>query len=251
MNSEFRVILFAGKTYRYSEFIIISLRLRWPNLKPIIANQGEIDFNLIEFKKLDLVILGEDIDGLTVKDTIKRIREFSDIPIIVLGGHEGKAEDTQVIGALEAGADYYIVIPDDPIKLMPNLIVRTGALMRRVDAGNVGSDKEPIHVDNLVVDPGNFEAYLEGVGLSLTSTEFNVLYFLAQRRGMIVSKDLLASTFWEDFEGAEDILKKYIQRLRKKLGDDARNSTWIKTIHGIGYRFTTSGRKEIASDSVS
>lgn len=251
MESKFRVILFAKETYQFLELIIINLRWRWPNLEPIIASQGETDLDSIELEEANLVILCEDIESFTTGNAIKKIREFSDIPIIVLGGHEEKREITQMIKALDAGADDYIAIPDDTAMLLPVLIARTASLMRRIYAGITGNYDEPIHIDDLIVDPNTFQAYLGGVSLHLTPTEFKLLYLLVRNRGIVIRMQILMRTLWRDSEGAEDTLKKYIQLLRSKLGDDARNPIWITTMRGVGYRFKTSERKEIASDSAS
>ncbi|MDA0771118.1 MAG: helix-turn-helix domain-containing protein [Chloroflexi bacterium] len=73
----------------------------------------------------------------------------------------------------------------------------------------------------------------------LTPTEFKLLYLLAKNRHMTLSQEFIQRVIWADDIEAGDTLKKYVQRLRRKLGDDARNPIWIKTVHGVGYRFSS------------
>ncbi len=72
----------------------------------------------------------------------------------------------------------------------------------------------------------------------LTPTEFKLLHLLARNRHMTLSQPFIHRVIWGDDVQVGETLKKYIQRLRRKLGDDARNPTWIKTVHGFGYRFS-------------
>ena len=73
--------------------------------------------------------------------------------------------------------------------------------------------------------------------LSLTPTEFKLLHLLARNRHVTLPQTLIKRTVWSDDVQAGAALKKYVQRLRRKLGDDARNPLWIKNVHGVGYRF--------------
>ena len=75
--------------------------------------------------------------------------------------------------------------------------------------------------------------------LMLTPTEFRLLHLLAKNRHVTLTQDFIQRIIWSDDVQAGETLKKYIQRLRRKLGDDARNPIWIKTIHGVGYRFSS------------
>ena len=81
----------------------------------------------------------------------------------------------------------------------------------------------------------------------LTPTEFNLLYLLGKNRHMTLSHEFIWSALWADDVLAKDTLKKYVQRLRRKLGDDAKNPNWIRTVHGLGYRLTSSAREATPS----
>ena len=128
-----KFILFARERYWPSERIIRSLKLRWPNLKSFITNQAKVGYAFIELEEPDLAMLYEDSDGPSVRNTIKSIREFSDIPIIVFGKYE-EVKTAEMIKALDAGADDYIVDFDDIAVFSPILAARIAALMRRIHA---------------------------------------------------------------------------------------------------------------------
>ena len=97
----------------------------------------------------------------------------------------------------------------------------------------------PIQCGDLLINSDTYEAYLGSKRLQLTPTEFKLLHLLARNRNMTLSQDFIQRILWVGEVNAGDTLKKYIQRLRRKLGEDARNPTWIKTVHGVGYRFSS------------
>ena len=119
------------------------------------------------------------------------------------------------------------------------VVARLVALMRRVGLSKHRSEEGPIFCGELVINPATYEVYLGSSRLLLTPTEFKLLHLLAKNRHMTLSQEFIQRVIWTDDIEAGDTLKKYVQRLRRKLGDDARNPTWIKTVHGVGYRFSS------------
>lgn len=202
-------------------------------LRPLIASQGAVGIEVIEKEEPELVIVCDDLTDLGMWSIIKEIRRFSDIPIIVATESDGEME---VVKALELGADDYIRLPCDLMEVMARVV----ALMRRVGLTKQRSDETPIRCDDLLINPATYEVFLGSERLVLTPTEFKLLYLLAKNRHMTLSQEFIQRVIWSDDVEAGEALKKYIQRLRRKLGDDARNPVWIKTIHGIGYRFGAS-----------
>ncbi len=97
--------------------------------------------------------------------------------------------------------------------------------------------------------PETFEAYMGPELVQLTPTEFKLLYLLAKNRHMTLSQGFIQRVVWNDDVQIGETLKKYIQRLRRKLGDDARNPTWIKTVHGVGYRFSAPSHEPELSEA--
>ena len=89
----------------------------------------------------------------------------------------------------------------------------------------------------LMVNPATYEAFLSGRRLTLTTTEFRMLFLLIKNWGIVVSRQTLERTLWGERVDSYGLVKKYVQRLRQKLGDDAREPFWIANVHGVGYRF--------------
>jgi DNA-binding response OmpR family regulator len=213
------------------EQLTLALRLRWPDLKPTIASQGSAGLQALEQEEQDLVVLCEHLPDMSIWQAIEETRHFSDIPIVVAvdGGDE-----TGVVKAIEAGADDYIQMPCNMMVVM----ARVAALMRRVGMDHQQAEEGPIHCGELVINPATYEAYMGSSRLPLTPKEFQLLHILAKNRRTVLSQEFIRRVIWPGEAEAGDALKKYVQRLRRKLGDNARNPTWITTIHGVGYRFS-------------
>ena len=90
---------------------------------------------------------------------------------------------------------------------------------------------------DLAINAGTREAFLGSARLPLTPTEFKLLYLLVKNRHVTLTQEFIQRVIWAGDVVAAAAVKKYIQRLRRKLGDDAQNPTWIDTVHGVGYRF--------------
>ena len=227
-----KVLFFCQDTTKVEQ-IILALRLRWPDLEPLVASQGGPGLQLIEQNEPDLVILREDLPDLGLWTAIREIRRFSDIPVMVAVESEGDPE-MEAVKALELGADDYVEMPCNLMVVMARVV----ALLRRVGLARQTGEESSIICGELVIDPANYEVFLGPNRLVLTPTEFKLLYLLAKNRHMTLSQGFIQRVVWNDDVQIGETLKKYIQRLRRKLGDDARNPTWIRTVHGVGYRFS-------------
>lgn len=212
--------------------MVLALCLRWPDLTPLVVSQGAVGLQLIEQEQPDFVIICEDLPNLGMCTAIREIRRLSDTPIIVATEAKDDSE-MQAVKALELGADDYIRMPCNLLVVMARVV----ALLRRVGLTKQTSEDLTIHCGDLVIDPANYEVFLRSERLALTPTEFRLLCLMAKNRHMIISHDFMKRVIWGEDIQVRDTLKKYIQRLRRKLGDDARNPRWIKTVHGVGYRF--------------
>ena len=106
--------------------------------------------------------------------------------------------------------------------------------MRRTEVNGEG---KLLSSGSLTLDPTTYEVFLDGARLTLTSTEFRLLHLFLNNRGTVVSHDFLAKSLWGDRVDSSALVKKYIQRLRRKLSDEPQNPEWIANVHGVGYRF--------------
>ena len=214
-----------------AEQLVLALRLRWPDLKPFVASEASLGLQTIEQEGPDLVFLCEDLADMSIWESIREIRRFSDLPIIV--ATEG-GDEMAVVKAFELGADDYIKMPCNLMVVMARVV----ALLRRAGIGSHHDNESPIQCGSLLLNPATYEAFIGENRLILTPTEFRLLHLLAKNRHITLTQEFIQRVIWADEFEAGSTLKKYVQRLRKKLGDDARNPTWIRTVHGVGYRFS-------------
>lgn len=174
-----------------------------------------------------LVILDMGLPDLDGAELLKMIRAVSDVPIIVA---TARNEDRDVIGTLDAGADDYLVKPFS----VDQLEARVRAVLRRT-AGE--GRQAPLAVGDLAIDVAAREARLSGEPIELSPKEFDVLRFLAERRGEVVSKrELLAEVWRQPYGGSEKTVDVHISWLRKKLGESAADSRYLQTVFGVGVK---------------
>ena len=207
---------------------LVEYNLKKEGYRTIGVKTGEAALQLVEEETPDLIILDlmlPEMDGLEVCRILKSNENTSDIPIIML---TAKGEETDIVVGLEIGADDYVTKPFSPRVLL----ARTKALLRRKTKEPI--PKEIIQVENLVIDTGKYLVTIEGKPISLTSTEFNLLRFLAQHRGKVFTRNQLLDNVWKDETFVIDrTVDVHIRSLRKKLGSAA---NLIETVRGVGYR---------------
>ena len=116
-----------------------------------------------------------------------------------------------------------------------SLIARMVALTRRTRRSS--TEQQPTLSNGpLTVDPASYEVFLHGRRLTLTPTEFRMLYLLLNNRGNVLSREFIARSIWGDQVDSTALVKKYIQRLRRRLNDTAQDPRWIANVHGVGYK---------------
>lgn len=209
-----------------------SVRLRWPDMALTVATTATEGLELVEQESPDVVLMNADFTDISLSQAIQELRRFSDVPLIVMG-HRGDV--VEVVTALELGADDYVRLPCNLTEMMS----RIWALLRR--AGNSRPDQEgeaPMRSGALLINPATYEVFLEGRRVSLTSTEFRLLHLLVKNQGVVLSHQALERGLWgRHWVESVGLGKKYIQRLRRKLEDDAHEPRWIVSVRGVGYRF--------------
>lgn len=225
-----KVLFFCGEKTR-ADPILLGMKLQWLGLTSLWTAEARVGLHMVEANDPDLVVICQELPDLSIPTTIRRIRRLSDVPIVV--AVEGCSEK-DVARAIELGADEFIDIPSSPMIVMS----RIAALLRRTALQQLESEGDSLRRGNLVVHPANQEVFLGSDRVELTPTEFRLLHLLAQNDEVTLTQEVIQREIWPEGVGGNDALKKYIQRLRGKLGDDPRNPTWITTVHGVGYRFS-------------
>ncbi len=194
----------------------------------IIADTGDMALKSFESETPELVLLDimmPDMDGYTV---CQRIREFSQVPIIMV---TAKGDDKEKVEGLNVGADDYVTKPFSASELA----ARVRAVLRRT--GTKDRPQEVIfQYKDLLLDFASRRVSVNNTELQLTSTEYKLLSYISQNAGRVVTPDQLLDKVWgEKYMGAPHLLQVNIARLRKKLGDNAKKPTYILTRPGIGY----------------
>jgi DNA-binding response OmpR family regulator len=199
--------------------------------RALFAADGETAMLTALRSRPDLVLLDVMLPGLDGFEVCRRIRETSDVPILLLTARSGDSD--KVIG-LDLGADDYVVKPFSPRELMAR--VRALLRRRRLDA----EYEEPILASGpLLLDPNAVEARLDGRVLDLTPFEFRILAGLMRRPGRVFSRDdLIDAIHGNDDPGILDrTIDVHLGRLRRKLGDDPANPRFVATVRTVGYKF--------------
>lgn len=194
----------------------------------ITASGGEQALKLFDKDTPNLVLLDimmPDMDGWTV---CRRIREFSEVPIIMV---TARGDDKEKVEGLDIGADDYVTKPFSASELA----ARVRAVLRR--AGASENRQEAIfRYKDLEVDFTSRRVTINGKELKLTATEYKMLSYICLNAGRVVTPDQLLDKVWgEEYVGAAHLLQVNIARLRKKLGDNAKKPQYIMTRSGIGY----------------
>ncbi len=195
----------------------------------LLAHSGTEAVNQVALAGPDLVILDlglPDLDGLEV---CRRIRAFSDVPIVVLSAY---GDERRKVEALDSGADDFVTKPFG----MAELEARLRVALRHAAAGSDESSKSAsLAVGDLDVDLVHHMASLAGAPLQLTAKEFELLAYLARHAGKVCTHHMILKDVWGPGYGAEsNYVRVYTHRLRKKMGDE--EGRMLKTIPGVGYQ---------------
>lgn len=177
---------------------------------------------------LDLML--PEVDGLEVCRLVKGDAETAAIPVIML---TAKGTEADIVAGLEMGADDYITKPFSPRVLL----ARVKAVIRRKDTP-AEADTAIVRIHDIEIDPGRHRVMVRGKQIKLTSTEFNLLRFLAARPGWVFTRyQIVDAIHGNDYPVTDRSIDVQVVGLRKKLGTAGK---YIETVRGVGYRFEES-----------
>lgn len=208
----------------------LRIALESADMAMIEADRGRLGIERAATEVPDVVILDLGLPDLDGKDVITAIREWSQVPILVLSVRDAEAEK---IAALDAGADDYVTKPF----ATGELLARLRALLRSRKPS--AEEKSVLTFGDLTIDLAAHHVTRAGVDTKLTGKEFDVLALLAQHAGRLVTHRQLLSTVWGPAHIADThYLRIAIGHIREKIGDDATDPKFILTEPGVGYRLT-------------
>jgi two-component system KDP operon response regulator KdpE len=198
------------------------------------AESGRQGIAEVAQRKPDVVLLDlglPDLDGLEV---LKRLREWSGVPILILSVRDGPEDK---VAALDAGADDYVTKPFESAELL----ARVRAIQRR---GHATPEEPTFHAGHLTVDFVSRTVMVNGEEVKLTATEYNLLRVLAQHAGKVVThKQLLREVWGPNAEEQSQYLRVYVTHLRKKIELPSCPDKLLRTESGIGYRLIVPPRE--------
>lgn len=209
----------------------IRFNLQNEGYEVITGSDGLDAVRLVQEQNPDLVVLDvmmPNMDGMTA---CEKIREFSDIPIILL---TAKTDDMDKLMGFEYGADDYLTKPFNILELK----ARIRALLRRTGASEKKSTSNSLTIGSIMLDLDARNAYRSGELADLTAKEFDVIEFLMKNPNRVYSREALLDTIWA-YEYRSDIrtVDVHIRRLREKLEENPAEPKYILTKWGVGYYF--------------
>ena len=206
---------------------LVDLYLRNDGYRVYQANSGEAGLELVAVRHPKLVILDVGLPGaLDGLGVCRELRAHSDVPIIMLTARDDEID--RVLG-LEMGADDYVTKPFSPREL----VARVKAILRRADGPSREQAPTVLIAGDVEVDLGRREARAAGTVVALAAREFDLLAYLAENRGLALSRRQLLDGVWGvDWVGDERTVDVHVRQLRKKLGEGFP----LSTVWGVGYR---------------
>ena len=199
---------------------------------PVATWDPEEMERLIAVERPLLVLLDSALIEADGPELIQRIANLTDAPVVLLSGHDGNQDGDPAL-AFEIGADDYISKPFSPTEL----VARVGAALRRREAPRRESNLESFQIGKLAIDYTRGQVTVGGRAVELTETEYRLLCELAVNAGRVLSRERLMSRVWSGSKSANSgVVRAYVKRLRRKLGESADNPKYIFSEPRVGYR---------------
>jgi two-component system, OmpR family, KDP operon response regulator KdpE len=207
----------------------VGTALRTRDYEVVTAMNGETALETVAAQPVEVVVLDMSLPGIDGHDVIRRIRDFSDVPILVLSVRESQDDK---VAALDTGADDYVTKPF----AIGELLARLRALERRSHPEEEG--QALLRFDDLEVDLARQRVRLDGRDVQLTPTEYRLLEAMVTNPGKLLTHRWLLSRVWgPGYQEESHYVRIYVRYLRRKLRDDPSRPRFIVTEPGLGYRW--------------
>jgi DNA-binding response OmpR family regulator len=213
---------------------LLTQYLRESAFKVVEATNGPTGLRMAYSEKPDLVLLDVMLPGMDGWEVCSRLRELTDIPIIML---TAKTSEADKLRGFNLGVDDYVTKPFS----FAELVARIQAVIGRMQ--NERKDTGYIAHGEILLDMKKYQASLGSRTLELTPTEFRLLEVLVERKGKVASDEDLMREVWGGNRSDPALVRRYILMLRKKLEPDPSNPVWLRTVRGFGYRLGTAPLK--------
>ncbi len=200
-----------------------------------VALDGPLALSAVAARRPDLVVLDLMLPGMDGLEVCREIQRNEWIPVLML---TARTEEADKVAGFAVGADDYLTKPFS----LRELTARVRAIIRRMERIRQMPVSEPEVRFDLTIDPARRRVTKEGEEVALTPLEFEILLTLARAPGVVFSRDQLMDRVWgyRDYAGGR-VVDSHVARIRRKLGDEAGEPTYIRTVHGVGYAFREDG----------
>lgn len=193
-----------------------------------VASDGSQALQKVRDKKPDIVILDIMLPIMDGWEVCRRVRQESDVPIIMLTARE---EEVDRLAGLEIGADDYVTKPFSPREV----VARAKVILRRLYKG--AAKFEVLRMGNVIINTERHEATRNGESLELTPTEFKIIELLSANPGRVFSRlQIVEQVQGYAFDGYERTIDAHIKNLRRKIEVNPKEACYIQTVYGVGYK---------------
>ncbi len=204
----------------------LELELKYEGYDVDIANNGREGFEKGKSPDVDLIILDLMLPGLSGIEVCRRLRQQSDVPIIML---TAKDDISDKVTGLDIGADDYMTKPF----AVEELLARIRVLLKRRNVKNINDDL--LIIGKLKLSKNNYKVEYDNENIELTKKEFELLEYLMRNKNIVLSREKILDNVWGyDYFGDTNIIDVYIRYIRSKI-DQKYNVSFIETIRGVGY----------------
>ena len=203
----------------------VELELRYEGYDVTVCHDGREGLQMVTDGNYDMILLDLMLPGLTGIEICRRVRKFSNVPIIML---TAKGEESDELNGFDLGVDEYISKPFSP-KI---LVARVEAILRRSNNLSTGEIRK---AGGIELDIAAHEVRIDGKEITLSFKEFELLNYFVMNQGVALSREKILNNVWNyDYFGDARTIDTHVKKLRSKLGE---KGEYIKTIWGMGYKF--------------
>jgi DNA-binding response OmpR family regulator len=212
--------------------VVVKSFLESKGFTVIVAENGKRALEIFDKESVGLVLLDLMLPELSGEEVCKTLRKKSKVPIIML---TAKSDEADMLQGLGIGADDYITKPFS----LKALYARMEAVLRRSADDITGMlSKRTYNNGDLIIDYESYYVAKAGEEIKLTPNEYKLLAALTRYPNKVFTREeLIASAFGDEFEGYDRTIDSHIKNLRQKVEDDPKTPCYVKTIHGVGYKF--------------
>lgn len=204
----------------------VELELRYEGYDVTVCHDGREGLQMVTDGNYDMILLDLMLPGLTGIEICRRVRKFSNVPIIML---TAKDETMDKVAGLDSGADDYLTKPF----AIEELLARMRVAFKHAHAG--GAKKVILEVQGLEIDTDKRMVTVNGTVVDLTKKEYELLLYLVQNKNIVLSREQILIEVWGySYIGETNVVDVYIRYLRSKI-DEAFGIKYIHTIRGVGY----------------